>query len=121
MQTQAEAAITDGASVLLVDPLDSGQRRRHRGQRRVQGRARSSTTTASPRAAPTTAYYVSFDNVKVGKLIGKGVVDCIEDVEGRRSRTSSSWTAIPTDNNAKLFAEGYNGVLEAEVRRRRRT
>ena len=24
MQTQAEAAITEGASVLLVDPLDSG-------------------------------------------------------------------------------------------------
>ena len=27
----------------------------------------------------------------------------------------------PTDNNAKLFAQGYNGVLNPQVRRRHPT
>jgi D-xylose transport system substrate-binding protein len=55
-------------------------------------------------------YYVSFDNVKVGQLIGQGAVDCV-----------SAWSVSsphvfeldgsPTDNNATLFAQGYNSVL----------
>ena len=40
MQTQAEAAITDGASVLLVDPLDSGSGAAIEENADVQGRAR---------------------------------------------------------------------------------
>ena len=37
---------------------------------------------------PTDRYYVSFDNVEVGKLIGQGVVDCITAWKVT-SRTSS--------------------------------
>ena len=54
---------------------------------------------------------MSFDNVKVGQLIGQGEVDCI-----------AAWNVAkpnilimdgdPTDNNATLFAQGYNGVLK---------
>ena len=85
MQTQAEADITNGASVLLDRRARLRQRCRDRGERRRPRASRSSTTTASPRAAPPAAYYVSFDNVKVGKLIGQGVVDCIAGVEGRQA------------------------------------
>ena len=35
MQTQADADINAGATVLLIDPLDPGQRRGDRGERRV--------------------------------------------------------------------------------------
>ncbi len=38
MQTQAEAAITNGASVLLIDPLDSGSGAAIEAEREVQGR-----------------------------------------------------------------------------------
>ena len=62
--------------VLLVDPLDSGTRRGDRVERRVQGR--EGHRLRPPRhGRPADRYYVSFDNVEVGKLIGQGEVDCI--------------------------------------------
>ena len=110
MQTQAEADITQGASVLLVDALDSGS-----------GAAIESNATAKGvkvidydrlvKGGTAGRVYVSFDNVKVGQLIGQGEIDCI-----------AAWNVSkpnflimdgdPTDNNATLFAEGYNGVLK---------
>jgi D-xylose transport system substrate-binding protein len=109
MQTQAEADITQGATVLLIDALDSGS-----------GAAIESNATSKGvkvvdydrlvKGGTAGRIYVSFDNVKVGQLIGQGEVDCI-----------SSWNVAkpnilvmdgdPTDNNALLFAQGYNGVL----------
>ena len=53
MQTQAEADITDGASVLLVDALDSGSGAAIEAERGRPRASRSSTTTASSWAAPT--------------------------------------------------------------------
>jgi D-xylose transport system substrate-binding protein len=110
MQTQAEADITQGASVLLVDALDSGS-----------GAAIEANATAKgvkvidydrlTKGGAAGRIYVSFDNVSVGKLIGQGEIDCI-----------SAWNVSkpnilvmdgdPTDNNATLFAQGYNGVLK---------
>src|SRR5512132_1017366 len=82
MQSQAEA---QGVKVIDYDRLVSG--------------------------GPADRYYVSFNNVQVGNLIGKGEVDCI-----------SAWKVSnpnilimngdPTDNNAKLFAQGYHEVLD---------
>jgi D-xylose transport system substrate-binding protein len=58
----------------------------------------------------SSSYYVSFDNVKVGKLIGQGMVDCINS-----EKVSSPQVLVmdgdPTDNNAKLFNQGYTSVL----------
>ena len=110
MQTQAEADITQGASVLLVDALDSGS-----------GAAIEANATAKGvkvidydrlvKGGTDGRIYVSFDNVKVGQLIGQGEIDCI-----------AAWNVTkpnilimdgdPTDNNATLFAQGYNGVLK---------
>jgi len=110
MQTQAEADITAGASVLLVDALDSGS-----------GAAIEAAATARGvkvidydrlvKGGAEDRIYVSFDNVKVGQLIGEGEVSCIEDwnVEDPNILIMNG---DPTDNNAKLFAEGYNGVLK---------
>ena len=54
---------------------------------------------------------MSFDNVKVGKLIGQGEVDCIAAWRVKDPNILVM-DGDPTDNNAKLFAEGYNGVLK---------
>jgi D-xylose transport system substrate-binding protein len=110
MQTQAEADITAGASVLLVDALDSGSgaaieadAAAHGVQvvdydRLVQGGTKGRT-------------YVSFNNVKVGQLIGQGMVSCIADWKVTKPHILIM-DGDPTDNNAKLFAQGYNGVLK---------
>ncbi|TFB46721.1 sugar ABC transporter substrate-binding protein [Cryobacterium tagatosivorans] len=110
MQTQAEADITAGASVLLVDALDSGS-----------GAAIEAAATARGvkvidydrlvKGGAEDRIYVSFDNVKVGQLIGEGEVSCIEDWKVATPNILIM-NGDPTDNNAKLFAEGYNGVLK---------
>jgi D-xylose transport system substrate-binding protein len=58
----------------------------------------------------TRAYYVSFDNVNVGKLIGQGLVSCAKDW-GVSKPHVIEMKGDPTDNNATLFAQGYDSVL----------
>jgi D-xylose transport system substrate-binding protein len=110
MQTQAEADITQGATVLLVDALDSGS-----------GAAIEANATAKGvkvidydrlvKGGATGRTYVSFDNVKVGQLIGQGEVDCITAWNVQKPNILVM-DGDPTDNNASLFAQGYNGVLK---------
>src|SRR5487761_2330719 len=57
-------------------------------------------------------YYVSFDNVKVGALIGQGLVSCLAAWRVKSPRTMYISYGSPTDNNATLFAQGYNAVLK---------
>ena len=54
-------------------------------------------------------YYVSFDNEKVGKLQGQGLVDCLGDKKGA---AVAELNGSPTDNNATLFKNGYDSVLK---------
>ena len=65
-------------------------------------------------------YYVSFNNVEVGKLIGQGMVECISDWNVKNPHILVMRGA-PTDNNATLFAQGYMDVLEAGLRNRKNT
>jgi len=114
MQTQAEADINAGASVLLVDPLDPGSGAAIESKAEAAG-VKVIDYDRLVTGGPEDRYYVSFDNVEVGKLIGQGAVDCI-----------SAWNVSnpnvlimdgdPSDNNAKLFAEGYNGVLDPKFK-----
>ena len=77
MQTQAEADITAGATVLLVDALDPGQRRGDRVERRVQGRQGHRLRPPRDAAARRTATTSASTTWRSGKLIGQGEVDCI--------------------------------------------
>jgi D-xylose transport system substrate-binding protein len=56
------------------------------------------------------AYYVSFDNVKVGQDQGKALTQCPE-VAGKTTVGYTEIDGAATDNNATLFAQGYNSVL----------
>ena len=54
--------------------------------------------------------YVSFNNVRVGQLQGHGLVSCISSWHVKNPQVFEL-DGSPTDNNATLFAEGYNSVL----------
>jgi len=110
MQTQAEAAITQGASVLLVDALDSGSGAAIEANATSKG-VKVIDYDRLVKGGAADRVYVSFDNVEVGKLIGEGEVDCISAWNVEKPHVLVM-TGDPTDNNAKLFAEGYNGVLK---------
>jgi len=110
MQQQAEADITEGASVLLIDPLDPGSGAAIEENAESKG-VKVIDYDRLVTGGPSDRYYVSFDNVKVGQLIGQGEVDCIS-AWNVKNPNILVMDGDPTDNNAKLFAEGYNGVLK---------
>jgi D-xylose transport system substrate-binding protein len=60
-------------------------------------------------------YYVSFDNTKVGKLQGQGLVDCLTAAKVAKPAVAVL-NGSPTDNNATLFANGYNSVLDPKFK-----
>jgi D-xylose transport system substrate-binding protein len=109
-QTQAEAAMTAGATVLVVDPIDKGV------GKAIESAAKSRGVKVIDydriTLGGTRDYYVSFDNVKVGELIGKGFVDCVTAWKVAKPNVLVM-RGDPTDNNATLFAQGYNGVLKS--------
>ncbi len=110
MLSQAEADINAGASVLLVDPLDPGSGAAIE-QKAVEAGVAVIDYDRLVTGGPKDRYYVSFDNVKVGNLIGQGAVDCIA-----AWKVSDPNILImngdPKDNNAKLFNQGYMEVLQ---------
>jgi D-xylose transport system substrate-binding protein len=110
MQTQAEADITQGASVLLVDALDSGSGAAIEANALSKG-VKVIDYDRLVKGGASGRIYVSFDNVKVGQLIGQGEVDCIAAWNVSKPNILIM-DGDPTDNNATLFAQGYNGVLK---------
>jgi len=106
-QQQAEQAITNGAKILLLTNLDSGS------GAAIQANAASRGVKVIDYDRLTLKgqadYYVSFNNVNVGKLQGEGLVKCLEGVEKPRI---AELNGSPTDNNATLFKQGYDSVLD---------
>src|SRR5450759_4019877 len=110
MQTQAEADINAGASVLLVDPLDPGSGAAIEAKAVAAG-VKVIDYDRLVTGGPADRYYVSFDNVKVGSLIGAGEVACIAAWNVAKPNILIM-NGDPSDNNAKLFAKGYHGVVD---------
>ncbi|HYZ55520.1 MAG TPA: substrate-binding domain-containing protein [Streptosporangiaceae bacterium] len=109
--TDAQEAITKGATVLIVDPLDAGVGAQIESYAKQHGVAvidYDRLTTGGSRQ-----YYVSFDNVKVGQLIGQGLESCVT-AWNLKNPNVLVMQGAPTDNNATLFAQGYDGVLASK-------
>ena len=60
------------------------------------------------------SYYVSFDNVGVGKLMGEGLQKCLTDA-GKTKANIVYINGDPTDNNAALFKQGYVEALKPKI------
>jgi len=114
MQQQAEADINAGASVLLIDPLDPGSGAAIESKAESQG-VKVIDYDRLVTGGPKDRYYVSFNNVQVGQLIGQGMVDCLGAWKVNKPQILVM-SGAATDNNAKLFAQGYNGVLDPKFK-----
>jgi D-xylose transport system substrate-binding protein len=60
------------------------------------------------------SYYVSFDNVAVGGLMGTGIIDCL-DAAGKTKANIVYVNGDPNDNNAALFKQGYEEALAEKI------
>ena len=109
-RSQADQCMTNGAKVILVDALNSGVG----ASIENAAAARNIKTVDYDRLVLNgkASYYVSFNNVNVGKLQGRGVVAGLK-AKGMYSKKPvvAELNGAPTDNNAKLFKQGYDSIL----------
>jgi D-xylose transport system substrate-binding protein len=107
-QQQAEAAITQGAEVMVLDPVDAAA-----AAPLVARAKQSDIPVISYDRLITDAdidYYISFDNEKVGQLQGESLVQKLEEDGAQGDIVMIN--GAPTDNNAKLFKEGAHSVID---------
>ena len=110
-KSQAQQCLAQGAKVILLDQLDPAS-------------GASITNLAVSGGAKVidydrlvvgskASYYVSFDNVVVGKLQGKGLVAALR-AKGTYSKhpVIAELNGDVKDNNAILFKKGYDSILK---------
>jgi D-xylose transport system substrate-binding protein len=107
-QTIADQMITNGATVLLIVNLDSGTGKAVIDKAKAAGVGVIDYDRLTLNGGAN--YYVSFDNEAVGKLQGEGLVKCLS--AGVTKPVVAELNGSPTDNNATLFKNGYDSVLQ---------
>ncbi len=112
--SQAEAALTNGAQLLVLDPVDSA------GAAVIADRAKA-------QGVPVIAYdrlilnsdgvsaYVSFDNLQVGRLQAQTLMKKLAGAGGGKP-TIVMINGAPTDNNAGQFKKGAHSVFDPLVK-----
>jgi D-xylose transport system substrate-binding protein len=106
-QQQAEAAITNGAKVLVLDAVDADA-------------AKATVNRAKQSNIPVIAYdrlisgapidyYVSFDNVKVGKIQAQALLDKLGGTDGKQIVMLNG---SPTDPSSGDYKKGAHEVLD---------
>ena len=112
-QSQGEAALTKGAEVLILDPMDSKS-------------AASIAEKANAQGVPVVSYdrlvensevaaYVSFDNERVGELQAESLSEKLKE-DGKAKGPIIMINGDPADPNAALFKKGaHKGFEEAGV------
>jgi D-xylose transport system substrate-binding protein len=108
-QSQAEAALTNGAKVMVLDPVDSASA----GAMVSKAKAKGVPVISYDRLILNTDldYYISFDNEQVGRLQGQNLVDKLK--KDGKSGSIVMINGAPTDNNAKLFKKGAHSVIDS--------
>ncbi|MGH2839556.1 MAG: substrate-binding domain-containing protein [Solirubrobacteraceae bacterium] len=107
-QQQAEAALAQGADVMVLDPVDGAA-------------AAAIVNQANAKKVPVISYdrlllnskpdyYVEFDSPSVGELQAKTLVDKLK--ADKKSGSLVMINGDPADNNAKLFKQGAHSVLD---------
>jgi D-xylose transport system substrate-binding protein len=114
-RAQADQALTNGAKVILLVNLDSGSGAAI--QRAAVAKGAKTIDYDRLTLNGQAAYYVSFDNIKVGRLMGQGVVAALK-ASGKYSEKPvvAYLNGGPTDNNSKLFKQGYAGVIDPLIK-----
>jgi D-xylose transport system substrate-binding protein len=106
-QQQAEAALTQGADVLVLDAVDGKSAVTIVNSAKGQG----VPVVAYDRFVAGSDYYVSFDNQKVGQLQGQALADILTK-SGKTSGNIVMINGSPTDANASDFKKGAHSVLD---------
>jgi D-xylose transport system substrate-binding protein len=110
--TICDSMINSGVNVLLIVNLDSDSGTACLKKAQTAGVKTIDYDRLTLGGGAT--YYVSFDNVKVGELMGEGLQKCLTD-EGKTTANIVYINGDPTDNNAALFKQGYAQALKPAI------
>lgn len=112
-QSQAEAMLTQGAKVLILDAVDA----KAAGGIVANAKNQNVPVVAYDRLATgPVQYYTSFDNNKVGQVQGQALLDALS--KGGADPKAGQVVMIngsPTDPNAADFKAGAHSVLDGKV------
>ncbi|MCK7621763.1 substrate-binding domain-containing protein [Streptomyces sp. RS10V-4] len=109
-RTQFEAMVDKGVKVIVLDPVDARA-------------AKTWVDSAARQGVQVIAYdrlaegdvkaYVSYDNEKIGRLQGEGILQAL----GSRAATADvvMFNGSPDDPNAPSFKKGAHAVLDGKV------
>jgi len=107
-QQQAEAAITNGANVIVLDAVDADA-----AQATVNRAKQSNIPVIAYDRLISNApinYYVSFDNVKVGKIQAQALLDKLGSADGKQIVMLNG---SPTDPSSGDYKKGAHEVLDS--------
>ncbi|WP_344100266.1 sugar ABC transporter substrate-binding protein [Nocardiopsis rhodophaea] len=111
-QAQAEAMLTAGIDVLVLDAVDAESAAKIVKDAKGQG----VPVVAYDRLAQGGVdYYVSFDNRKVGEVQGKALVEALEKEGTAGEGEIVMINGSPTDPNAADFKAGAHAILDNEA------
>lgn len=107
-QQQAEAALTQGADVIVISAVDGEAA----GSIINAAKQKNVPVVAYDRFIKDASYYVSFDNRKVGELQGQALVKALKD-SGKTEGDLVMINGAPTDANAADFKAGAHSVIDS--------
>ena len=98
--TLCDGMINQGVAVLMIVNLDSDSGSACLGKAQAAGIQTIDYDRLT--LGGGAAFYVSFDNVEVGRTMGEGLIACLDDA-GTTEANIVLINGDPTDNNAALF------------------
>ncbi|MEA2458979.1 MAG: D-xylose transport system substrate-binding protein [Thermoleophilaceae bacterium] len=111
-QSQAESMLTQGAKVLVLDPVDG------KAAQAIVNKAKSQNVPVVSYDRLSNGpidYYVSFDNMRVGQLQGTALLAAISKGGDPKRNPIIMINGAPTDPNAGQFKKGAHSVLDGKV------
>lgn len=109
-QSQAQTALTNGDNVLVLDAVDGKAAANIVNQAKQQG---VPTLAYDRLSSGPVAYYVSFDNKKVGELQGTALVNAMKKNGAKPGAKIVMINGSPTDPNAAQFKAGAHSVIDS--------
>lgn len=107
-QQQAEAALTQGVDVMVLDPVDGAAAAAIVNQANAKDVPVISYDRLLLNSEPD--YYIQFDSPSVGRIQGQALVDKLTEDGAKGGIVMINGS--PTDNNAKLFKEGARSIID---------
>jgi len=111
-QSQAEAMLTQGIKVMILDAVDA----KSAGGVVTNAKSQNVPVVAYDRlASGPVNYYVSYDNKKVGATQGQALLDALMQGGDPKRGQIVMINGSPTDPNAADFKAGAHSVLDGKV------